>query len=271
MASVEERLDAGADSAVFMTAQEKLTETRGLSAARVACKDCSVFQLCLPRGISEADLARLDGIIKRRRPLEPDQHLYQVGEPFHSIYVVRSGSVKTYMPTPDGGEQVTGFYLPGEIVGLDAVAVGMHSCSARALDTASFCELPFGRLEDLADVVRSLGRRLLWVLGREIHQDHEMLTVLGKPTAEERLAGLLVSFSSRLKQRGFSDREFRLSMSRHDIGSYLGLAVETVSRVFSRFQRQGLLRVDRRNIVLRNLPALKTLAGVSTPSRKGVA
>jgi len=249
-----------------MMAQDKLTEVRGLSAARVACTDCSVFQLCLPLGISEADLARLDGIIHRRRPLEPDQHLYRVGEPFHAIYVVRSGAVKTYISTPDGGEQVTGFHLPGEIVGLDAVSIGSHSCSARALDTASFCELPFGQLEDLADEVRSLGRRLLRILGREIHQDHEMLTVLGKPTAEERLAALLVSFSSRLKLRGFSDCEFRLNMSRHDIGSYLGLAVETVSRVFSRFQRQGLLRVNRRYIVLHNLTALKTLAGVSTPS-----
>jgi len=246
--------------------QEISSKTRDLSAARVACKDCSVFQLCLPHGISEADLARLDGIIQRRRPLEPDQHLYRIGDPFRSIYVVRSGSIKTYMPTPDGGEQVTGFHLPGELVGLDAIAGGIHSCSARALNTASFCELPFGELENLADEVRSLGRRLLQVLGREIHQDHEMLTVLGKPTAEKRIAALLVSFSSRLKQRGFSEREFRLSMSRHDIGSYLGLAVETVSRVLSRFQRRGLLRVDRRYVVLRDLPALKTLAGVTAPS-----
>ena len=103
-----------------MMAQDKLTEVRGLSAARVACTDCSVFQLCLPLGISEADLARLDGIIHRRRPLEPEQHLYRVGEAFHSIYVVRSGAVKTYISTPAGGEQVTGFHLPGEIVGLDA-------------------------------------------------------------------------------------------------------------------------------------------------------
>ena len=248
------------------TTQEKHNEIRGLSAARVACKDCSVFQLCLPHGIGEADLARLDDVISRRRPLEPDQHLYRVGDPFHSIYVVRSGSVKTYMPSPDGGEQVTGFYLPGELVGLDAIATGSHSCSARALDTASFCELPFVQLEDLADEMRSLGRRLMRILCREIHQDHEMLAVLGKQTAEERLAALLVSFSSRLKQRGLSDREFHLSMSRQDIGSYLGLAVETVSRVFSRFQRQGLLQVDRRFIVLHNLGALKALAGVNTPS-----
>jgi CRP/FNR family transcriptional regulator len=246
--------------------QETLSVTHGLSAARVACKDCSVFHLCLPLGIGEADLARLDVIIQRRRPLEPHQHLYRVGGSFRSIYVVRSGCVKTYMPTPDGGEQVTGFHLPGEIVGLDAIATGSHPSSARALDTVSFCELPFSQLEDVADEVRSLGRRLLQVLVREIHQDHEMLAALGKPTAEERLAALLVSFSTRLKQRGFSDREFRLSMSRQDIGSYLGLAVETVSRAFSRFQRRGLLRVERRDIVLNNLAELKSLAGVSRPS-----
>lgn len=225
-----------------------------------------MFQLCLPRGIGEEDLARLDALIQRRRPLERDQHLFRVGDPFHAIYVVRSGSLKTYMSTPDGGEQVTGFHLPGEIVGLDAISGGRHTCSARALDTASFCELPYEQLEDLADEVRSLSRRLLQVLGREIQQDHEMLVVLGKPTAEERLAALLVSFSSRLKQRGFSDSEFRLSMSRHDIGSYLGMAVETVSRVLSRFQRQGLLQVDRRSMTLLNLAGLKTLAGMGDPS-----
>lgn len=225
-----------------------------------------MFQLCLPQGISAADLVRLDAIIRRRRPLERGQYLYRTGDPFHSIFLVRSGSLKTYMSTADGGEQVIGFYLPGEIVGLDAISNGSHGCSARALDTASFCELPFGQLEELADEVRSLGRRLLRVVGREIHQDHEMLAVLGKPTAEERLAALLVSFSSRLKRRGFSDREFRLSMSRHDIGSYLGLAVETVSRVFSRFQRQGLLQVERRNVVLYNLAALKTVAGMTALS-----
>lgn len=233
-----------------------------LNQLRVACKNCSLFQLCLPHGISDADLALLDTIIKRRRPLQRGDYLFQVGDPFRSIYVVRSGAVKTFAPTLDGEEQVTGFHLPGELVGLDAITTGTHPCSAMALETSSFCEIPFDRLEDLSEEVRSLGRHLLRILSREIHDDHELLKLLNKHTAEERLAALLVSFLTRLQQRGLSGREFHLSMSRHDISNYLGLAVETVSRVFSRFQQEGLMTVTRRYVVINDLDRLKTLAGV---------
>lgn len=233
-----------------------------LSAIKVACKDCSLYELCLPVGIDEADLERLDHIIKRRRPLARGEHLFHAGDSFRALYAVRSGSVKTYTPTEDGLEQVTGFHLPGELVGLDAISAGTHPCAARALETASFCEIPFDRLEELSETIPSLQRQLVKVLSKEIQRDHELLMLIGKRSAEERLAAFLVSIASRVQQRGFSGQEFRLSMSRNDIGNYLGLAVETVSRLFTRFQSQGLLRVQRKHVELTDKAGLMNLAGL---------
>lgn len=235
-----------------------------ISNIRIACKDCSLFQLCLPIGVGEADLELLDRIIKHRRPLRRGEHLFRVGDPFQAIYAVRAGSLKTYAMTEDGHEQVIGFHLPGELVGLAAIHGECHPCAAKALETTSVCEIPFDRLEDLADRLPTLQRQLLRVLSKEILHDHNLLTLLGKKSADERLAAFLVSLSVRFKRRGFSAAEFHLSMSRNDIGNYLGLAVETVSRLFTRFQEGGLLEVQRKHILLRNMDALNLLAGVPT-------
>lgn len=233
-----------------------------ISNIRIACKDCSLFQLCLPTGVGEADLELLDRIIKHRRPLRRGEHLFRVGDPFQAIYAVRAGSLKTYAMTEDGHEQVIGFHLPGELVGLDAVHGECHPCAAKALETTSVCEIPFDRLEDLADHLPALQRQLLRVLSKEILHDHNLLMLLGKKSADERLAAFLVSLSARFKRRGFSATEFYLSMSRNDIGNYLGLAVETVSRLFTRFQDDRLLEVERKHILLRNMDELSLLAGV---------
>ncbi len=233
-----------------------------ISNIRIACKDCSLFQLCLPIGVGEADLELLDRIIKHRRPLRRGEHLFRVGDPFQAIYAVRAGSLKTYAMTEDGHEQVIGFHLPGELVGLDAVHGECHPCAAKALETTSVCEIPFDRLEDLADHLPTLQRQLLRVLSKEILHDHNLLMLLGKKSADERLAAFLVSLSVRFKRRGFSAAEFYLSMSRNDIGNYLGLAVETVSRLFTRFQDDGLLEVERKHVLLRNMDGLNLLAGV---------
>jgi CRP/FNR family transcriptional regulator, anaerobic regulatory protein len=238
-----------------------------ISDIRVACKDCSLFQLCLPIGVHEGDLELLDRIIKRRRPFRRGDHLFRVNDPFQAIYAVRSGSVKTYAPTEDGAEQVIGFHLPGELVGLDAINTEYHPCAAKALETTSVCEIPFDRLEELSDLVPSLQRQLLRVLSREILHDHELLMLVGKKAADERLAALLVSLSSRFKQRGFSPTEFHLSMSRNDIGNYLGLAVETVSRLFTRFQEEGLLQVQRKHVRLCDIGKLRELAGAPSKAR----
>lgn len=231
-----------------------------LDQIKVACKDCNLFQLCLPVGIDEKELEELDNIIKRRRPLKRGDHLFQVGSPFQSIYAVRSGSIKTYTPTEDGYEQVTGFHLPGELLGLDAINLEHHPCAAKALETTSLCEIPFNRLEELSTHLPSLQHQMLKIMSKEILHDHSLLMLLGKKSAEERLAALLLSLSNRYQQRGFSPTDFYLSMSRNDIGNYLGLAVETVSRLFSRFQEEGVLDVQRKHVCITDLVQLRRIA-----------
>jgi CRP/FNR family transcriptional regulator len=232
------------------------------TAAKVACQDCSLFQLCLPVGIDQDALSELDGIIKRHRPIQRGDHLFTNNGVFRSIYAVRSGSLKTYSLTQDGREQVTGFFLPGEIVGLDAIASGIHSCSACALETTSVCEIPFNELEGLGTHIPSLPRQLLRIMSKEMHHDQLLLMLLGKRSADERLAAFLVSLSQRFGQRGYSATEFNLSMPRNDIANYLGLVVETVSRIFSRLQEEGVLAVRSRHVRLLDLPRLAVLAGI---------
>ncbi|HQU15743.1 MAG: transcriptional regulator FNR [Chromatiales bacterium 21-64-14] len=233
-----------------------------LSRIKVACQECSLAQLCLPLGIGRTDVDRLDAIIKRRRPLQRGDYLYRTGDRFHAVYVIRSGSLKTWAPGEGGAEQVTGFHLPGEMVGLEAIHADQHRCAAIALETTSVCEVPFSQLEELSGRVPALQQQLHRLMSREILRDHEHLLVLGKKTAEERLATFLVSLSNRLRERGYSATDFRLSMARGDIANYLGLAVETVSRLFTRFQDHGWLEVDRKQVQLKDSARLQDLAGV---------
>ncbi len=240
-----------------------------LEQAKVACKDCNLFQLCLPVGIDARELEELDSIIKRRRPLKRGEHLFHVGSPFQAIYAVRSGSVRTYAPTEDGLEQVTGFHLPGELLGLDAIHLKHHPCAAKALETTSLCEIPFDRLEELSTRLPGLQHQLLTIMSKEILHDQSLLMLLGKKSAEERLAALLLSLSDRYQRRGFSPTDFYLSMSRNDIGNYLGMAVETVSRLFSRFQEEGILVVQRKHICIQDLPQLRTIANSKASKGRG--
>lgn len=234
-----------------------------LRSVKTACGNCNLLQLCLPVGINQDDMALLNDIIKRRRPINRSGNIFCLGDNFRALFAIRSGSVKTYTITEDGSEQITGFHLPGEIIGLDAISSGQHPCGAKALEITSVCEIPFERLEELAESIPSLGRQLLRIMSREIQSDEELLTLLGKKSAEERLATLLLSLAHRYGERGFSSREFHLSMSRNDIGNYLGLAVETVSRLFSRFQQQQVIAVNNKHIRIRNHEHLRAIAGFS--------
>lgn len=235
-----------------------------LAEVRAACKSCSLFHLCLPMSIGASDLEQLDQIIKRRRPLKRGEHLFRMGDHFQNVFAVRSGSIKTYTATEDGHEQITGFHLPGELVGLDAISDVKHPCGAKALETTSLCEIPFDQLEELGNKIRGLQHHLYRIMSKEIIKDENMLMLLGKMSAEERLATFLLGISTRFKQRGFSPTEFYLSMSRNDIGNYLGLAVETVSRLFTRFQEEELLSVERKHILIHDPARLQALAGRKT-------
>lgn len=226
---------------------------------RVACRNCTLMTLCLPLGLAPEDVERLDNIVRRNRPLHRGDYLFQSGDRFRSLFVVKTGSVKTFAQSPEGGEQVLGFHLPGEIIGLDAIEKDAHVCSAKVLETSAVCELPFGRLEELSFTIPSLQHQMYRLLSKEIAHETEMLLLLGKKSAEDRLATFLLSLSQRFRKRGLSPTDFYLSMSRHEIGNYLGLAVETISRLFTRFHDEGLLKVDRKHIQLTDLDALEAM------------
>jgi len=210
-------------------------------------------------GLTLKDVERLDDIVKRARPVHRGDYIFRTGERFHSLYVVKTGSVKTYAPSTEGGEHVLGFHLPGELIGLDAIEKEVHTCSAKVLETSAICEVPFSRLITLSGSIPSLQHQLYRLLSKEIGHDTEMLLLLGKKSAEERLAAFLLSMSKRLHKRGLSPTDFYLSMSRHEIGNYLGLAVETVSRLFTKFQDEGLLKVDRKHVELLELDVLEAI------------
>jgi CRP/FNR family transcriptional regulator, anaerobic regulatory protein len=226
----------------------KPDNSSGPSPEGVACSDCSLDQLCLPVGVGIEDLDRLDGIVRRKRPLRRGDCLFRAGDPFRAVYAVRSGSLITCVGSEDGREHVTGFHLPGELVGLDAISTGSYPTTARALETSSICEVAYEDLAVLSRKIDGLQRQMMRLMSREIVQDREMMVLLGGLSAERRVAALLRNLARRFGQRGFSAQAFRLSMSRAEIGSYLGLALETVSRVFTRLQADGLLAVDRRQV-----------------------
>ena len=226
---------------------------------KVSCSSCSLVDLCLPHGMSHDDMDELDKIVKRQQPYQPGQHIYRAGDHSHSLYAVRSGALKSYCTTEDGDEQVLGFTLPGELVGLDGMCDGIYGSSSVVLETASVCELPYDGLEDACHTLSGLNRQMMRVVSKEISADQRMLLLLGKRSAEERLSAFLLSLSGRYHSRSLSATEFNLPMSRQDIGNYLGLAIETVSRLFASFQKNKLLTVNRRQIVLTDLKKLRAM------------
>jgi CRP/FNR family transcriptional regulator len=211
-------------------------------------------------GIGDAEQKLLDEIIVRHPRIEKGKHWFRGGEPFEAVYAVRSGSIKTYHTLPDGTEQITGVYFPGELIGLDAIHSRRHACSAMALESASVCAIPFCELDRLSVRIPELNRQLVRIMSREISRDRALISLLGNKTAEERIAWLLFRIVHGLEQRRCAAREFVLSMSRNDIGNYLGLAVETVSRIFTRFRTRGLLSVHGRHIRVRDFDRLRRLA-----------
>jgi CRP/FNR family transcriptional regulator, anaerobic regulatory protein len=224
-----------------------------------ACSQCNLQELCLPFGLDHDEIERLDDLVGARRKVKRQQHLYRSGEPFEAIFAIRTGSFKTDVLLEDGREQVTGFQMTGEILGLDGISSERHSCNAVALEDSEVCVIPFAKLEDLSREVESLQRQFHKVMSREIVRDHGVMMLLGSMRAEERLAAFLLNMSQRFTARGFSPAEFHLRMTRDEIGSYLGLKLETVSRAFSRFQEDGLVSVQQKHIRIRDIAGLKKI------------
>jgi len=239
-----------------------------LEEIRVGCQDCTLAHLCLPHGLEQRDIDKLDDIVERSPPCHRGDHLFRPGQKSHALFAVRSGALKSYCITEHGGEQVLGFILPGELTGLDSLAAGRYASAAVALETSSVCKIPLDQLSTLCNELPGMYDRILGIVGMEITTDQEMLMLLGKYSAEERLASFLLSLSSRYKKRGLSADVFSLPMSRQDIGNYLGLAIETVSRLFARFQEEDILTVDRKLITIRQRQPLVALvdACISSPA-----
>jgi CRP/FNR family transcriptional regulator len=230
---------------------------------QTSCTSCRLNTICLPLALENNDISLLDEIVQRGRPIQKNAHIYRENESFSAIYAVRSGSLKSYRITDDGKEQVTGFYFPGEIFGMDGIGSHHYNSSAKALETASVCEIPFERLEELSIKIPTLQRHFFQLMSQVIIQDQLLITLLSKNSAEERIAALMLSISSRNKRRKLSATSFRLPMSRIDIGNYLGLTVETVSRVFGRFQKQKLLAVDNKEITITDHQGLQDILGIA--------
>ena len=221
------------------------------SSIKVACSNCNLRELCMPIGLSPDELKRIDEIVATRRQVKRRETLFRHGERFTSLYAIRTGVFKTRVTSEDGRDQVTGFQMAGEIIGLDGIVNDHHSCDAVALEDSEVCVMPFDRIEELSREVTALQRHVHQIMSREIVRDHGVMLLLGSMRAEERLAAFLLNLSQRFAARGYSATRFNLRMTREEIGSHLGLKLETVSRAFSHFQDEGMLAVQHKSIEIK--------------------
>lgn len=236
-----------------------VTAIHALPAAKkfeVTCSSCNLRELCLPAGLCPEDLARIENVVYARRRLKRGEPLFNAGGSFSAVYAIRSGFFKTSLIDHDGREQVTGFFMGGELLGMDGIG-GAHHGTASALEDSEVCVLPYALIEDLSREIPALQRQLHAVLAREIARDHGVMMLLGSMRAEERLATFLLNLSRRFVRRGYSSTDFHLRMTRDEIGSYLGLKLETVSRLFSAFQKDGLIEVQQKHVRIRDIGGLE--------------
>ena len=219
-------------------------------APNIACSNCNLRGLCLPLMMQDDELQRLDDLVESRRHVKRGQALFRSGDAFDAVYAIRSGFFKTRLSSKDGQEQVTGFQMAGEVLGLDGISNDTHQCDAVALEDSQVCVIRYDRLEMLGREFGDLQRQFHKVMSQQIVNDHAVMQLLGSRRAEERLAAFVLDLTRRLRSRGFSSSSLVLRMTREEIGTYLGLTLETVSRCFSKLQDDGVLAVDRRHITV---------------------
>ena len=233
-------------------------DVRGL---RAACSTCSLRELCLPAGLDQHELEKVDRMVNRRRSIRRGDYLYHSGAALESLYAIRTGFMKSCVLHEDGREQVAGFHMMGDLMGLDAIGSERHICDAVALEDSEVCEIPLAVVERLSRDMPSLQQHFHRILSREIVRDHGVMLLLGTMRAEERLAAFLLNLSQRFAARGYSPTEFYLRMTRQEIGSYLGLKLETISRALSRFHEEKLIEVRTRHLKILDMEALRGLIG----------
>jgi CRP/FNR family transcriptional regulator len=226
---------------------------------KLACSNCNLRELCMPLALNEEELQKLDDLVTTRRKIPRGKTLYRNGERFSALYAIRKGFFKTTVASADGRDQVTGFQMAGEVIGLDGIVSDQHTCDAVALEDAEVCIMNFDLLEDLSREITALQRHVHKVMSREIVRENGVMLFLGSMHADERLAAFLLNLVQRLHIRGFSESELILRMTREEIGSYLGLKLETISRTFSKFVKQNIIEVKKRHVRILNADALKLI------------
>lgn len=231
---------------------------------KVACSNCNLRELCMPLGLNESEMERVDEVVATRRKVTRGDNLFRNGDKFNALFAIRTGFFKTRISSEDGRDQVTGFQMAGEIIGLDGIVSDHHTCDAVALEDAEVCVMPFDRIEELSREITSLQRHVHKIMSREIVRENGVMLLLGSMRAEERLAAFLLNLVQRLHARGFSQSELVLRMTREEIGSYLGLKLETVSRTFSKFVEDGIVEVKQRHVRILNPDALKLIVNAQT-------
>jgi CRP/FNR family transcriptional regulator, anaerobic regulatory protein len=225
----------------------------------VTCSSCNLREVCLPAGLCAEDMQRVQNVVYARRRIKRGETLFNAGDEFKAIYAIRSGFFKMTVTDGEGREQVTGFSMGGELLGLEAIGAGRHGGNAIALEDSEVCIMPFSLIEEAAREVPALQRHLHAVLSREIVRDHGVMMLLGSMRAEQRLAAFLSNLSKRFVRRGYSASDFHLRMTREDIGSYLGLKLETVSRLFSQFQKDGLIEVEQKHVRILSITGVEAI------------
>lgn len=232
-----------------------------VTAESTHCSTCMMGSVCLPVGMPANEVAQLDDLVKERLRVEKGQPLFEHGTPLDALFGLRTGSIKTQIIEASGQQQITGFFLPGEIVGLDGMMDGIHSSTAVAMEDSEVCVVKLGDIDEISRYVPSLQHQVRRLMSKEIARSHQVLMALGSMRSEQRLAAFLINLSQRLTALGYSSTEFIMRMSREEIGNYLGLTLETVSRLFSRFARDGVIRVSQREIKILDMIALNELVG----------
>ena len=225
------------------------------------CQNCSLSSLCLPQELAVTEIRELDNLVNQLPPMNKSGHIYSQGEKFTSLYVVRSGCVKKYQIDSEGNEQVIGFSLPGELLGIDAIGSGTYMSSAVTLDTTSFCQLKYSMFEELCEKIPGLIKHILKMAGQELIADHEIHKAISQKNIDERVAVFFTSLSTRLKLLGYSSSEFNLPMSRHDIANFLGMQPETFSRSLKKLITDDLIEVNLKNIKIKQADKLRRMAG----------
>lgn len=229
----------------------------------IRCQDCGISKVCLPAMLAEAEVAHLDSIVQRSTTkISKGTHIFNEGDDFKNIYAIRAGAFKTYINSFSGEEQITAFHLPGEVIGFDGLYKNKHSSSAVALIDSYICQIPYGMLDSLCSHMGGLRNQIMRLMSNEIGNDQEMLLLLGQKNANEKMAALLMNLSVRYQARKLSHDLFELPMSRSELANYLGLTIETVSRIIKIFKEKGYIEITGKHVYIKNMMALKRMAGI---------